>query len=107
MEMRCYRKILRISYKDHVTNQEVHSKIQQAIVPHKNLLTIVKTRKQQVVWTCLSFVRSDQNHPARHSESGKKMRQTKEEVGRHHQGMDSPWVRQVPEGSGEQKNGGN
>ena len=27
MEMRCYRKILRISYKDHVTNEEVRAKI--------------------------------------------------------------------------------
>ena len=31
-----------------------------------------------------------------------KTRQTKEEVGRQHQGMDRPGVRQVPEGSGEQ-----
>ena len=30
MEMRCYRKILHISYKDHVTNEEVCAKIQQA-----------------------------------------------------------------------------
>ena len=30
MEMRCYRKILHISYKDHVTNDEVCAKIQQA-----------------------------------------------------------------------------
>ena len=28
--------------------------------------------------------------------------QTEEEVGRQHQGMDKPGVRQVPEGSGEQ-----
>ena len=48
MEMRCYRKILHISYKDHVTNEE------------------------------------------------------EEEVGRQHQGMDRPEVRQVLEGSGEQ-----
>ena len=27
IEMRCYCKILRISYKDHVTNEEVHAKI--------------------------------------------------------------------------------
>ena len=27
MEMRCYRKILHISYKDHVTNEKVHAKI--------------------------------------------------------------------------------
>ena len=31
MEMMCYRKILHISYKDHVTNEEVRAKIQQAI----------------------------------------------------------------------------
>ena len=31
MEMRCYRKILRISYNDYVTNEEVRTKIQQAI----------------------------------------------------------------------------
>ena len=44
MEMRCYRKILRISYKDHVTNEEVHAKIQQANGPHEDL-TIVKRLK--------------------------------------------------------------
>ena len=45
--MRCYRKILRISYKDHVTNEEVRAKIQQAIGPHEDLLTIIKRRKLQ------------------------------------------------------------
>ena len=47
MEMRCYRKILHISYKDHVTNEKVRAKIQQAIGPHKDLLTIVKRGKLQ------------------------------------------------------------
>ena len=47
MEMRCYRKILRISYKEHVTNEEVCAKIQQAIGPHEDLLTIVKRLKLQ------------------------------------------------------------
>ena len=47
MEMRCYRKILRISYTDHVTNEEVRAKIQQMIRPHEDLLTIVKRRKLQ------------------------------------------------------------
>ena len=47
MEMRCYRKILCISYKDHVTNKEVHSKIQQAIGSHEVLLTVVKRCKLQ------------------------------------------------------------
>ena len=47
MEMRCYRKILRISYKDHVTIEEVRAKIQQAIGPYEDFLTIVKRRKLQ------------------------------------------------------------
>ena len=47
MEMRCYRKILRISYKEYVTNEEVRAKIQQTIGPHEDLLTIVKRRKLQ------------------------------------------------------------
>ena len=47
MEIRCYRKILHISYKDHVTNEEVRAKIQQAIGPDEDLLTIVKRRKLQ------------------------------------------------------------
>ena len=47
METRCYRKILCNSYKDHVTNEEVRAKIQQAIGPHEDLLTIVKRRKLQ------------------------------------------------------------
>ena len=55
-----------------------------------------------VVWSCFPFIRSGQNHLARHSERGKKTRQAKEEVGRQHQGMDRPGVWQVPEGSGEQ-----
>ena len=42
MEMRSYRKILNISYKDHVANEEVRPKIQQAIGPHEDLLMIVK-----------------------------------------------------------------
>ena len=135
MEMRCSRKILRISYKDHVTNEEVHAKTQQAIGPHEDLLTVVKRRILQwyghvsrssdlskrgrrqgrqrkrwedsirewtVVRSCLTFIRSGQNHLAGHSERGKKTRQTEEEVGRQHQGMERPEVRQVPEGSGEQ-----
>ena len=47
MEMRCYCKILYISYKDHVTNEEVRTKIQQAIGPHEDLLKIVKRCKLQ------------------------------------------------------------
>ena len=46
---------------------------------------------------------SGQNHLLGHSKRGKKTRQAGEEVGRQHQGMDRPGVRQVSEGSGEQR----
>ena len=47
MKMRCYRKMLHTSYQDHVTNEPVRAKIQQAIGPHEDLLTIVKRLKLQ------------------------------------------------------------
>ena len=45
MEMRCYRRLLGISYKDHITNEEVRQRIENAIGPHVDLLTIVRQRK--------------------------------------------------------------
>ena len=58
------------------------------------------------MWRCKLqwFGHVSQNHHARHSERGKKTRQTEEELGRQHQGMDWPGVCQVPEGSGKQGN---
>ena len=103
MEMSCYRKTQHISYKDRVTNEEVRAKIQQAIGPHEISPDHRKETQTAVVWSCLPLIRSDQNHLARHSERGKNTRQTEEEVGRQHQGMDRPGVRQVPEGSGKHK----
>ena len=44
-EMRCYRRLLNISYKDHVTDEEVRRKIQAAIGEYDELLTMVKKRK--------------------------------------------------------------
>ena len=43
--MRCYRRLLNISYKDHVTNEEVRDRIQNAIGVHDDLLIMVKKRK--------------------------------------------------------------
>ena len=102
MEMRCYRKILRISYKDHVTNEEVRAKIKQAIRPHEDLLIVIKRRKLQ--WY---------GHVSRSSglaktilqgtvKGGRRRGRQKEQMRRQHQRMDRPGVRQVPEGSGEQ-----
>ena len=95
-----YRKILRISYKDHVTNEKVRAKIQLAVGPHEDLLTIVKRRKLQ--WYGHVSRSSGLAKTILCSERGKKTRQSEEEVGRQRQGMDRPGVRQIPEGSGEQ-----
>ena len=45
LEMGCYRRLLNISYKEHVTNEEVRNRIQNAIGVHDDLLTMVKKRK--------------------------------------------------------------
>ena len=87
MELSCYRKILHISYKDHVTNEEVRAKNQQARPPDDR-----KETQTAVVWSCLPFIRSSPYHLARHSEMGKQTRQTEEEVREQHQGMDRPGV---------------
>ena len=44
LEMKCYRRLLNISYKDYLTNEEVRNRIQNAIGVHDDL-TMVKKRK--------------------------------------------------------------
>ena len=43
--MACYRRILNIWYKDHITNEEVRRKSQAAIRQYDNFLTMVKKQK--------------------------------------------------------------
>ena len=96
--MRCYRKILLISHKDHVTNEEVRAKIQLAIGPHEDLLPIVKRRKLQ--WY---------GHVSRLSGLAKSTLQSTVRGGRRPGRQRKRWednirpgVRQVSKGSGEQ-----
>ena len=44
-EMRCFRRLLGISYRDHVTNEKVGNRIRQVTGPYEGLLTTVKKRK--------------------------------------------------------------
>ena len=67
------------SYKENVTNEGVCAKIQRAVRPHKDHHKEMQTA---LVWSCLLFIKSGENHLTRHSERGKKTRQTEEEVGR-------------------------
>ena len=84
MKMRCYHKILHISYKDHVTKEEVRAKIQQAIGPHEDLLMTVERRKLQWyghVCRSLGLAKTILQGTVKR---GKKTTQTEEEVGRQH-----------------------
>ena len=47
VEMRSFRHLLGISYKDHITNEEVQSRIRKAIEPYEELLSTVKRRKMK------------------------------------------------------------
>ena len=103
MEMRCFRKILRISYKDHDTNDEVRAKIQQAIGPHEDLLTIVKRRKLQwyghvsrSLGLAKTILQGTVKGGRRQGRQRKRWEDNIKEI-------DRPGVRQVPEGSGEQR----
>ena len=71
---------------------------------NRNTLLLKTYSEYGEIWEiCLPFIRSGQNHLARHSENGQKTRQTEEEVGRQHQGMDRPGLRQVQARNGEQR----
>ena len=48
MEIRDFCKILHIPYKDYITNEEVHNRIQAAICPFADLLTT--TEKCKLKW---------------------------------------------------------
>ena len=99
MVMRCHRKILRISYKDHVANEEVCAKLQRAIGSHEDLLTIVKRRK-------LKWYR----HVSSSSSLAKTILQGIVKGGRRQGRQKKRWennirlgVRQVSKGSGKQR----
>ena len=95
MEMRCHRKILHILHKNHVTSKEVCAKIQQAVEPHADLLTIVKRCKLQ--WYGHAFHSSGLAKIILQDtvKGGRRW-------GRQRKRLEDPGVCQVPEGSGEQ-----
>ena len=90
MEIRCYRKILHTSYKDHVTNEEVRAKIRQAIGPHEDLLTTVKRRKVQYRY----------GHVSRSSGVAKTILQGTVKGGRRQGGQRKRWEENIREWAG-------
>ena len=87
--MKCNREILRISYKDHATNQEMRAKIQRAVEPHEDLLTIVKRRKMQCY-----------GHVSRSSGLAKTILQGTVKVGRRQGGQRKRWEDNIREWTG-------
>ncbi|GFS15737.1 hypothetical protein ElyMa_006778100 [Elysia marginata] len=84
MEIRCYRRLLGISYKEYISNEEVRGRIENAIGPHVDLLIIIRQRK------LMSFTRS--SGLAKSIMQGKptvnKGRNAEETLGRQHQRID-------------------
>ena len=82
MEMRCLGKLLGITYRDHISNEEVRNRTWQAIGPHEDLPTTVKQRKLR--WyghMTIKIIRACQDNHARHSPRREKTRQTEKEMG--------------------------
>ena len=67
-----------------------------------------KQTQTAVVWTCLPFIRSGQNHLARHSETGKGDKADRERGGKTTSGNGQAWSSPSPRGQWRTgKNGGN
>ena len=80
LEMRCFHKLLGFSYRDHITKEEVKTRI-------GNLLTSVKTQtdvvlaRYKVIWT-------GQDYPTGNNTRREMKKQTEETMGRQHQRVD-------------------
>ncbi|KAK2171718.1 hypothetical protein NP493_1033g00038 [Ridgeia piscesae] len=81
-------KLLGITYRDHISNEEVRNRTRQAIGPHENLLTTVKRRKLKWYGYITRSSEACQYNPAGHNARRAKKRQTKKEMGGQHPGMD-------------------
>ena len=73
-----------ISYKDHVTNEEVCRKIQAAIRKYDELLTMVKNVNYgKIVWPCLKVFWFSKDNSLGPGEWKKKKQNTEEEMGKY------------------------
>ena len=84
-EMRCYRRILNISYTDHVTNEKIR----------RNTPDPGQETKAKMVWPCFKVFWFSKGYPTGHSKRKKKKRQTEEKVGRQNQRVDMNGLRQL------------
>ena len=90
MEIRCFRKLFGISYRDHITNEEVKARFGNAIGPYEDLLTSVKRRQTEVVRARHTIIWTGQDCPTGNSSRRETNSQTEETMGRQHQRVDWP-----------------
>ena len=89
LEMRCFRKLLGISYRDHISNEAVKTRIENASEPYEDLLTSVKRQtemvraRHKIIWTGEDY--GTENSTRRETKS-----KTEETMGRQHQRVDCP-----------------
>ena len=79
-EMRCYRRLLISSYKDHVTNEEVRRKNHAAIGEYDENPDPDEETKAKMVWPFLKVFWFSKDNSTGHSQGKKKKGQTDEEV---------------------------
>ena len=75
LEMRCFLILLGISYRDHITSEEVKTRIGNAIGPHGDLLASVKSRKMKSNGH-VTFIWTGQDYPTGNSSKRETRRQT-------------------------------
>ena len=95
--MRRYRRLLNISYYDHVTNEEVHRIIHAAIGEYDEKYG--QETEAKMVWPCFKVFWFSKDNPTGHTERKRKKRQTEEEVVRRYQRVDRNRLCQLNEGS--------
>ena len=57
IEMKCFRKLLGVSYRNHITNKEVKTRIENTIGPYEDITSAKKTQtevvraRHTIIWT--------------------------------------------------------
>ena len=93
LEFRCFRKILGISYKDRITNEQVRKTIIKQIGPYEDLLATVKRRKLKWYGHVTRSDGLNQSDITGSSRRQSKKGQAEKELDRQHRGLDQQILR--------------
>ena len=85
LEMRCFRKLFSILYRDHITNEEVKARIRNTIGPYEDLTSVKRCKLKWYVTRSSGLAK---HYPTGNSSRREMKRQTEEMMGRQHQRVD-------------------